>query len=53
MRMMTSKRWTRPPRVYEVTIPSSHKINSTTAIVHNMGKSLSYLVRRYHTPERL
>jgi len=31
----------KPPSVYEVTRPSAHKINSTTAMVYSMEVSLA------------
>src|SRR5437660_3537969 len=32
----TSRMWMNPPKVYELTMPSSHKIRSTTAIVQSI-----------------
>lgn len=33
---MTSSRWMNPPSVVEVTTPNTHRINSTTKMVHNI-----------------
>ena len=36
MTAKTMRMWIKPPKVYEVTRPSSHNIMSTTAIVYSM-----------------
>src|SRR5512141_31165 len=41
MTAMTSSRWTNPPAVYELTMPSAHSTRRITAIVQSMVASLS------------
>jgi hypothetical protein len=36
---MTSRRWIKPPRVYEDTRPRSHNTSKITKMVHSMGVS--------------
>ena len=37
---ITNSRWTNPPAVYELTMPSSNSTRRITAIVHSMAPSL-------------
>src|SRR5215475_9846526 len=45
---MTSKMWMKPPSVYELTMPSAHRISRITKIVHNIVTSLDGLERAPH-----
>src|SRR4029453_926242 len=36
---ITNRRWMKPPRVYELTIPSAQRISSTTNTVHSIVAS--------------
>ncbi len=38
-----SKRWINPPSVYELTMPSSHKITNIRTIVHNIYVELKII----------
>ena len=51
----TSKMWIKPPMVYDVTKPRSHKIRRTTAIVYNIRKALTNntFLNEPHQYERL
>jgi hypothetical protein len=53
MMAITKRIWMKPPTVYEVTTPRSHRMSNITAIVYNIGLLLiikAELLTQYDKP---